>query len=172
MEALLTNIIFIQAIGFIAFGLGIWAFLSHDDARFKILLTCQCTFLCIHFGLLGAYGGMAAAFITGTRNIASLNANLKWMVPGYIILYLGLGAFFFRSWIDLLPITGSIISTIGLFYLKRVPMRLCSLFSTFLWIIHNGMVGSIGPFFMEIFIFLANIKTINSLRRKERAGPI
>ena len=168
LEALFQNSFFIQALGFIAFGLGVTALLSHDDRKLRILMTAQCLTLAIHFILLGASAAAIAVLISAVRNYVSLYArNRKHLALVFIALYLILGHNQYQDWVDLLPIIGCIISTIGFFYLKDIPMRLFMLATTFLWIIHNGISISIGPFLMEVCMFIANARTIMVLSKKK-----
>lgn len=172
MIEIFQNAIFIQVLGFIAFALAVTAFSSKDDIKLKKLLVVESFVLSVHFFLLGAHGGAIASAITGFRNFASLRSKLRILGVIFAILYIALGAFAYDGWIDALPVIGSVMSTVGLFYLKKIPMRLCALFSTTLWIIHNLMVGSIGPLFMEIFIFAANLRTIISLKKADTGNNL
>ncbi|MAE50961.1 MAG: permease [Micavibrio sp.] len=168
MADISVEIILVQALGFVALALGVRAFLSHDDRRLKLFLTAQSLVLCVHFFLLGAGGGAAASLITGIRNFSSLFAKVKHAAPLFIAFYVAFGVYSYQSWTDALPICGSIISTIGFFYLNKIPMRLCALCATSLWLVHNMAVGSIGPLLMELLIFTANVKTIYALRQNSR----
>ncbi len=164
-SAVSGNMIFIQAIGFIAFGFGIWAFLQKDDKRLKIIQAIQSLILATHFFLLGSQGAVVACVITAIRNITALTSVAKTLAPLFILACIGLGLYRYNVWTDILPTLAVLVSTIGIFYLEKVPMRLCLLFATSMWIIHNAAVGSIGPFFMELFMFTANINTIRRMRR-------
>lgn len=159
-----------QLIGYIAFFFGIVAFLSKDDKKLKILLAIQSYTLSLHFFLLGASGGMIAAFINATRNLVTLKSRMKILAPYFIAFYIIFGAFKYTNIIDLLPIVGSTIATYAFFYLEKIPMRLCLLVTTSLWLVHNGLVGSIGPFLMEIIILIANGKTVMSMIKERNKG--
>lgn len=166
MPEILHNAVFIQAVGFIACVLGIAAFLSHHDRKLKILLIIQSLTLSLHFFLLGAGGATVATLVSAIRNFAALFAKLKRLAPFFILVYVVFGIYQYREWTDILPITSAIINTVAVFYLQKVPMRLCMLVATSLWIIHNAAVVSLGPLLMELFIFTANVRTIRSLRKK------
>ncbi|MBI3441022.1 MAG: YgjV family protein [Proteobacteria bacterium] len=157
-----------QIIGFAAFFFGVYAFVHKNDRYLKKLLIAQSFILTLHFFLLGAHGAIASTFVSGLRLVASLFGNLRHLAPLFIILYIVLGFIRYQHWYDAVPILGSCVSTIGFFYCRDIKMRLCSLFSTCLWIIHNTAVGSVGPLLMEITIFVVNLRTILTLSKAHR----
>lgn len=161
--AFFHNMFFIQAVGFIAFAFGVAAFLQKDDTRLKKLMALQSFTLALHFALLGSNGAVVATTVSGVRNIMAIYKNLKPVAPVFLLLYLGLGIYGYEKWTDILPIAAVLTTTIGYFYLEKIPMRLCALFATSCWIIHNTVLGSYGPLLMEIFMFGANARTIYGL---------
>ena len=146
-----------QIIGFIAFGLGILSFLQKKDRNLKILLATQAATLGLHFIMMGAYTGAASAFVASSRNILSLFARARKVTPGFYIAILGFGYYTYDSPIDIFPVTAGMISTTALFFLKGMTMRLGFVVSSGLWLIHNIVVGSIGPAFMEAFMMGAGV---------------
>lgn len=126
-----------------------------------------CTVLIPHYYLLGAGGATVAISLAAIRTHASLYKNLKKTAPFFIAAYFVLGIYRYEIWVDILPILGSGVTTFGLFYLNKIPMRLCSVFSSILWLIHNAVVISIAPFFMEAFLLVANLLTIYRLHKNK-----
>lgn len=157
-----------QGFGLIAFGFGVFAFLNKEDARFKKLLTVQGLTLGLHFFLLGYPVAGSIALFTAVRNVLSLFGKMKPAAPFFLIAYLVIGALTYETLLDVLPVLAAIIGTVSLFYLKGVPMRILTLTATLCWIVHNAIAGSVGPFFMEVFIFSANVKTILALKEDKR----
>jgi len=168
MTYIFYNDIFIQGLGFVAFGFGILAFLQKQERHLKIIQTGQCLFLLIHFILLGATGGAIAAGIAGVRNIFSLITTTKKIAPFFMSAFMVLGIWGYDTPIDILPIIGSICSTISIFYLSGIKMRLGFLFSSSLWIIHNVVVMSYGPFLMEVLISSSLLLTIFRLHKDQK----
>jgi hypothetical protein len=146
-----------QIIGFIAFGLGVAAFLQKQDRHLKILLTIQAATLGIHFILLGAYTGAASALVAAARNFLSLFGRAKNIAPLFYIAILGFGYCTYDSAVDVFPILAGLVSTTALFFLNGMTMRLFFVTSSGLWLIHNIAVGSIGPAFMEAFMMGAGL---------------
>ena len=168
---LLHNAYVIQGIGFLAFGLGISAFLSSKDIRLKQLLSAQGATLAVHFTLLGARAGTAIVTISALRNLLSIQGNLKPFAVIFMALYVSFGLASAHHWFDVLPVIAELLATYALFYLHRLQMRLYLLMGTLLWLTHNVAVGSIGPSIMEALIFGINIRTILRLRRQAAAAP-
>lgn len=168
MPEFFQNQIFIQILGFVALGLGVSALLHKKDNALKVLLSCQSFVLSAHFFLLGANGATVACFVSGTRNLTSIYSKFKHLAIFFITLYVVLGYFRYESWIDLLPLSATIVTTIGFFYLEKIPMRLTVLYATSMWLIHNAIVMSLGPLIMESLIFVANLKTIYSLYKEDK----
>lgn len=154
-----------QVIGVIALCFGVLAFQTKEDKRLKIFLILQSISLATHFYLLGAQGGATAASISFTRNVCAMFARLRHVAPLFIATYIVFGIINYERWVDVLPIMSAMFSTTAMFYLRGIPMRLFFLCSTILWLTHNAVVGSIGPFFMEVIIFFSNGYTILSLFR-------
>lgn len=156
----ITSPCFIQALGFISLVFAIAAFASHDDRRFKLLMIIDCAFLIPHFYLLGAYVAAYTIMIVELRNITSLFKKGQILAPLFIAAFITMGVFKCETWVDVLPIIGPVLGTLGLFYFKKIPMRLCFLIANICWITHNYIVWSIGPLFAELSLFLTNIYTI------------
>lgn len=171
MAGFLLHPYFIQSLGFLAFALGVAAFLQKNDVRLKWLQVGQCVMLAAHFTLLGAQAGAAMALVAAARNTLMLRGvNVRILASIVFPLYLGLGIYNFQHWPDALPVVGSIVAAYGIFYLRHIPMRLCFAFTGISWIIHNIAVGSIGPTLMEIVMLCATLSTIYRLWREEKGA--
>ena len=161
---------FAQGIGFVAFAFGIASFLQKDDRRLKLLLTAQCLMLTIHFFLLDAQGGAAMTFIGMVRNgMAATGRNLKRFAWGFIGLFVAAGIIRFEEWVDALPVLSSTLGSYAIFYLKKIPMRVCFFIAGCSWLIHNIVVGSVGPSVMEAVMIAANLRTMLALHRESKA---
>ena len=146
-----------QIIGFIAFALGITAFLQKDDKKLRLVMMAQALTLCVHFIMLGRHTGAAAVFITGVRNGVSVFGWAKKVAPLFFISVLGFGWYTYDSPVDTLPILAGIIGTTAFFYLSGIRMRLTLVMASSMWLIHNILVGSIGPALMEGFMMCAGV---------------
>ena len=156
-----------QAIGFLAFGLGVTGFLQKRDQRMKSIMTGQAVIMAVHFAMLGAYGGMVAAGVTAVRNMAAMSARARPLAPVFILIYIVLGYFSYSVWYDVLPIIAVCIGTVAFFYLEGIATRLCLGGATSLWLVHNIAAGSIGPSLMEIVNLGAHFTTIYRLYRDD-----
>ncbi len=138
-----------QIIGFIAFGIGVASFLQKDERKLRILLGASGATLCLHFVLLGAYTGAAAVFVTSTRNVLSIYGWAKKFAPLFYLAVIGFGWYTHDDLVDIFPVLAGICGTTTVFYLSGIKMRLGFIAGSSLWVVHNVMVGSIGPTLME-----------------------
>ena len=147
-------VILTQAIGFLAFFVGIYAFTNKDDKKLRIWQAAQCFLLSLHFFLLGAQSGAAITLLAGIRNLISLHKHNTYVGFIFLILYVTVGVLRYKVPLDVLPVISALLGTIAIFYLSGIKMRLFLMAGTSLWIIYNALVFSIGPFFMELFILI------------------
>ncbi|MGB0718934.1 MAG: YgjV family protein [Bdellovibrionales bacterium] len=161
-----------QIIGYIAAFCGILAFLQHDDRRMKILLVFQAAFLVAHFGFLGAYTGMFAAVLAGSRAGLSIfdgaRRRKRFLVPVYFVLTVCLGWFSYQNPVDLLPLAAAVTGVIAFFYLHGIRMRLVLSIGTCFWLAHNIMKVSYGPIVMESTMLIVQSVTIWRMMRRAR----
>lgn len=163
------QMILAQIMGFAALALGIITYSQQDDARLKFWSVVQGSVLAIHFALLGAHVAAGSAVVSATRNYFSMR-NAKKLVPLFLLCYATFGLSGHRVWYDLLPMLGSMTSTMGLFYLRGHKMRWTFVTSSFLWLIHNLLAASIGPAIMEAVLLCANLRTIYRLKKHKPAS--
>jgi hypothetical protein len=149
-----------QIVGYIAFVLGITGFLQKSDMRLKLLVGAESVAYMLHFFLLG---NPAAAGGAGT-NAVRLFASAKWTSPWLAVLFIAVnlivGYFTATTAIGWLLVIFNSISTYAAFCLRGVPMRLCFLSSTAVWLVNNVLSGSIGGTVLEASIIIANSATI------------
>ena len=149
-----------QIIGFIAFGLGVTAFLQKDDKKLRLIMTAQGLTLSVHFLMLGAHTGAALACISGIRNGLSLFAWAKKLAPLFYALILFMGWYTYETPVNLLPVLAGLIAVSAFFFLSGIRLRIALVCGSSLWLIHNIFVGSIGPSIMEAFMVCAGIYRI------------
>ena len=157
-----------QLLGYLAFVLGVSAFLQTNDRRLKVLLASECVAYAAHFALLGNPTAASSAAVSFTRVLLSLRTRSRRLAVVVIAVYLGLGAVLVRSPAGWLPVVGSSISTWALFTMHGIRMRLLVLTSTLLWLANNLLSGSIGGTLLEGVIAVASISTIARMVRDAR----
>lgn len=156
-------ILFTQAIGFLAFFVGMYAFTSKDDGKLRLWQAVQCFFLSVHFFFLGAQTAAGITMLAGIRNIIALRTKSTHIAPLFLALYVIVGVIRYEVPLDILPTCSALLGTIAIFYLSGIKMRIFLMAGSFLWVIHNALVFSIGPFFMELFIFIVTAHTAYTL---------
>ena len=157
-----------QLVGYVAFVLGVSAFLQKSDRKLKGLNSCQSLVYAVHFTLLGNPSAAASALLSGIRSYLSLKTRSPYLAALVIVVNVALGFVFAKSGAGWLPVIGSCLTTLAMFLMRGVRMRLMLLVSTSLWLTNNILSGSIGGTLLETTIATINIITITRLL-KERA---
>jgi hypothetical protein len=147
-------------VGYVAFVLGILAFLQTNDSRLKILNAVQSVVYAVHFGWLGIPSAAMSASVSAARNVASMKTRALWVAMLFIVANVALGLRFVKSPTDWLPIVGTCLSTVGFFMFRGIAMRLLLLSSTLCWLTNGVVTHSIGGTALESTIAVANVSTM------------
>ncbi len=154
-----------QCVGYVALVLGVGAFLQKKDRRLKYLLTGESLAYAVHFALLGNFSASASALISCVRSFLSVKARSRWLAVVIVAIYVASGIAFARSAVGWLPVVGSAVATVAMFYMRGIPMRLVLLSSTIMWLTNNIISRSIGGTLLEASIAVINISTMIRLFR-------
>jgi hypothetical protein len=163
LEILLLQINLVQALGFLAFFVSLYAFSRTSDKQLRIGQAVQSFVLALHFYLLGANTAASMSLLTVARNFLSLHKKVKNLAILFIVIYVAVGIYTYRELVDILPILSTLLGTTAVFYFSGIKMRLTMMLSTTLWIVHNAVFISIGPLLMELFIFSVTARTVYKL---------
>lgn len=163
-----TSFIIAQAIGCIAFAVGLAGYAQTQDQRVRIIMGAQGLIAALHFFMLGRYSGAFSAGISGLRNFASLHGKLKILTVPFIIFYVVLGLYGYKAWFDLLPIFASTLSTYNYFYLEGRMFRVNLILVSALWFVHNVFALSWALMAMEFLMVIIGIKTYLKLYGKTK----
>lgn len=158
-----------QCVGYVAFVLGIAAFLQKNDMRLKFLNGCESLTYFVHFLLLGNFSAASSGCISGIRSFVTMKTSSRLFAAFFVALNIGFGIYLSTSWYGYLPVIGSCVATVALFTMKGIPMRLAMLLSTLLWLTNNLFSGSIGGTALETLIAIANTFTIIRLFRGSKS---
>lgn len=159
-----------QLVGYVAFALGITAFLQRSDRRLKLLNAAQSLAYAAHFLLLGNPAAAASAVISSARSLLAARWRSVLLAVFFVVFNVGVGAWVVTAWTGWIPVIASSLSTIAIFLMQGVRMRLTILVATLLWLANNILSGSIGGTTLEAFIALANITTIVRMLRRPTAA--
>lgn len=149
-----------QCVGYIAFILGVTAFLQKNDRRLKGFNAIQGIAYAVHFLLLGSFPASASSLISAVRSFLALRTRSLWVAALVIGVNVAAGAVLVRSAAGWLTVIASCLATLAVFLLQGIPMRLVLLACTFLWLINNILCGSIGGTMLESTIAIINISTM------------
>ncbi len=166
---------FPQVLGYLATVFGVIGFQQKNDVKLRLFVLCMSACIVSHFILMGSYAAAISAGLAATRWGLSIFTSVlkyaKYLVPFYILLFVGTGYITYERWFDVLPIIASITGTYGLFYCHRLKLRIILLIGGAFWMAHNFFALSYGPFVMEMFIFLSNLTMIVRLLAENKKLP-
>ncbi len=149
-----------QCLGYVAFVLGVAAFLQKIDRRLKFLLASVSIAYGLHFALLGNFPASASALISCFRSFMSMRTRSPWLAAAILGVYMAVGIAFAGTGAGWLPVLGSCLATLALFFMRDIPMRLVLLCSCLMWLANNILSRSIGGIMLESTIAVINISTM------------
>lgn len=154
-----------QCVGYVAFVLGVSAFLQKNDRKLKTLNASESLAYAVHFTLLGNPSAAACSLLACIRSFLALKTRSPFLAGVIIVINLGLGFWLAKSSAGWLPVIGACFATVAIFFMRGVRMRLLLLASTFLWLANNIVSGSIGGTLLELTIATVNSVTILQILR-------
>ncbi|MDR5017449.1 YgjV family protein [Yersinia rochesterensis] len=161
---------FAQAVGVLAFFVGITMFFNRDERRFRLQLSAYSAIIGCHFFLMGASAAGSSAMLNALRNLvaAKTRSNIAMLV--FISLTLAFGLWRMQHAVEILPIFGTVISTWAIFRTTGLTTRCVMWVSTVCWVIHNVWLGSIGGSLIEGSFLLLNGFNIIRFYRLQQQG--
>lgn len=159
-----------QAVGLIAFVIGISAFVQKSDQRLRTFLTLYCVVIGAHFFLLGATTAAYAAWLSGLRSFVSTRTRHFAVMSFFVLLVWVIGVPHITQQIQWLTIIGTTVGTWALYREKGWRLRIMLLFGTVCWVTHNVVIGSIGGAMIEGSFLFVNSHTIFRLWRQQSSG--
>ncbi|MCI4002213.1 YgjV family protein [Dickeya dianthicola] len=166
----MTSYMFAQAVGVLAFLVGITMFFNRSEKKFKIQLSAYSAVIACHFFLMGANVAGISAMLNSGRTVITLKTNNIAVMFVFIALTLALGLPGVKHPMELLPIIGTVCSTWALFRAHGLVMRGIIWCSTALWVTHNIWLGSIGGSLIEASFLVINGFNIIRFWRMQRNG--
>jgi len=155
-----------QCVGYVAFVLGVLAFLQKNDRRLKALNATESLVYSVHFTLLGNPPAAACALLSCFRSFSALKTRSPLLAAVIIVVNIGLGFVFAKTGAGWLPVIGSCFATVAIFFMRGIRMRLVLLFSTLCWLANNIVSGSIGGTLLELTITTVSIVTITQMLKE------
>ena len=126
----------------------------------------------MHFALLGNFSASASALISCVRSFLSLKSPLALAGRADRRYLCGCRLRLCRNGVGWLPVIGSAVATLAMFFMRGIPMRLVLLSSTLMWLANNIISRSIGGTVLESAIAIINISTIIRIFRSPAVEPL
>lgn len=159
-----------QAVGLLAFVVGITMFLNRNERKFKLQLALYSLVIGCHFFMMGANAAGMSASLNALRTLISTRTRSIWVMLLFIVLTLVFGLTRVNHAVELLPIAGTLASTWALFRSSGLTTRCVMWCSTGCWVIHNLWLGSIGGSLIEGSFLIVNGINIVRFRRMQLRG--
>lgn len=151
-----------QLVGYVALVLGLVAFSQKRDQRLRFFNASQSLVYAAHFFLLGNAAAACSSLVSSARSFVSMRYRSPWLVGVFASAILVLGAQFAHG-LGWLPVIASVASTVAIFRMHGISLRLVLLGCTMLWLVNNIASGSIGGTILEVLIATMNGTTIARL---------
>jgi hypothetical protein len=161
-----------QCLGYVAFVLGVSAFLQKADRRLKLLNASECVAYAIHFALLGNPSAAASALVSAVRSFLSVRSRSPLLAAVLVAANIMVGVMFSRSGAGWLPVIASATATVAIFVLSGIPLRSVLLGCTLLWLVNNVLCRSVGGVALESTIAVASVSTIIRLALSRGRDPV
>lgn len=145
-----------QGLGILAFFIGLTVFIQRDDKQLKLRLVIYTAFIGVHFFLLGAMPAGISASLNSVRTLVSIYFRKQIFMYIFIVLTLVLTIPNISHGIELLPVFGTIISTVAFFKATKLKLRIIMWISTACWVTYNIWLGTIGGALIETSFLIIN----------------
>ncbi|TBW39735.1 YgjV family protein [Siculibacillus lacustris] len=159
-----------QCVGYLAFALGISAFLQKRDGRLKAFNSAQSFAYAVHFVLLGNLPAGSTAAISGVRSFLAIRTRSPWMALVLVLVNIGVGFWVGAHGVGWIPVAAGSVATVALFLMRGIALRLALFGCTLAWLANNWLSGSIGGVALETIIAVVNAATMIRLRRDRAAA--
>ncbi|MDF7681782.1 YgjV family protein [Enterobacteriaceae bacterium ESL0689] len=145
-----------QCIGILAFFIGLTVFIQRDDKKLKQRLVIYSSCISLHYFFLGATPAGVSALLTSVRTLISIYFRKKIFMYIFIFLVLALAAPDIKHGMEILPVSGTVMSTIAFFTATRLKLRVIMWLSTAQWVAYNLWLGTIGGTLIETSFLIIN----------------
>lgn len=161
-----------QSVGYLAFVLGVAAFLQKSDRRLKMLNSIQGLAYAAHFLLLGNIPASSSSLISSVRSALAVKYRSAWLAVVIMMINVAVGFAVVRSGVGWIPVIASCAATLAVFTMQGIPMRVVLLACTFMWLTNNILSGSIGGTMLESVIAVINVTTMIRMLRALPGKPL
>jgi hypothetical protein len=154
-----------QAVGFVGMTLAFISFQQNKRERIAFLQMLSSLFWILHFGMLGAYSGMAMNAIGAARGyVYSKKGSASWSSREfwpYVFSVVSAGSCVatWENWLSLLPAVATVVTSFGLWVDEPKTVRRLTLPGSWMWLAYNlvnvSWAGVITECFSTASIFIA-----------------
>ncbi|HAS6348420.1 TPA: YgjV family protein [Vibrio vulnificus] len=141
----------VQALGFVALCLNLFASSTTNDNRMRAIICLSCLTFSIHYALLGAVVAGLNLLVNSFRALVSVKYKGLEVFYLFLAVQIAMSVYFYSEPRDVLPAIASIISCYALFIAEGMRMRIAFLICTLIWMTNAVLVGSYGGLLNDMF---------------------
>ena len=146
-----------QFIGLLALILLVFSYVRENTNKILIVQVISALLYCIHYYLLGAYSGFMICFFEVIRDYSYYKTDLDdYIFVASIPIYVLIGLFNYKVFLDILPIFSSTIDGFALTKEKKVIV-FGSIISYTLWLIYDINVKSYSGILTSALVIITNL---------------
>lgn len=128
-----------------------------------LMQTAGSAFFLLSYFLLGSWSAVCLNVVFLIRNIVFyFSKDKKWAqhkawLVALLCAVVAAGLIGFRSWLDILPVVGSVFGTVAMYMKNENMLRLLKLGDSPCWLIYNCTIPSTGGIICEVFNMISII---------------
>ena len=166
-----------QLIGAVGIICSIFSFQHKERKRVMLFQTLASFLFCVQLFMVGAVTGGLVDFISLIRTVIFSQNHKKWASSSdwliiFIFAMVVSGIFTWQNGWSILPILGSVLSTVALWMKKASHIRFVSLFVGPCWfiycLVHSAYTGALNEVFAMISIIIGIVRY--DLKNKTKKG--
>ncbi len=165
-----------QILGIGALIVGIVCYQFNSRRKILIMQIIASTLFIVNLALLGGFSGallnvhgIVRALVYDQRDRRRWADSFWWPVL-FCVLAAVCVAVTWKSWVDLLPLIGTLFSTVSLWQRDPARIRLLTLPSPPCWFTYHLSTQSIGGMLTEVFVFCSILIAMIRYRKKPDPG--
>lgn len=146
-----------QVLSVIGMALTIASFQMKTRKQIILMQTAGSVFFLLSYLLLESWSAVYLNIVFLIRNVVFyFSKDKKWAqhkvwLGALLCAVIAAGSVGFRSWLDILPIVGSVFGTVAMYMKNENMLRLLKLGDSPCWLIYNCTIPSTGGIICEVF---------------------
>lgn len=166
-----------QVVGIVGIVLSLLSFQLKQRKHIMLFQMTASLMFSVQLFMVGAITGGCLDLISFVRTLIFANnskkwASSRWWLYGFVVVMIATGILTWKDPWSLLPIAGSILSTVALWMKKEQHIRLLSLFVGPCWMVYNVVTGAYTGALNEVLAMTSIVIGLLRHNRKESTAEL